>query len=153
MLFVILQDDDKDKESNGVCGCSRHYTEKRNDVGELCTLVRARIVPLGPRLFSEYVRISQAQFAHFIISILNVTTSRQTMIKCRQSQYILLTYIYRAYEATGLHRPARQRNVNNQLIKTKALIGQEHVWRAVSRRKIAPEAIERGTARVSRRNK
>ena len=62
MLFVILQDDDKDKESNGVCGCSRHYTEKRNDVGELCTLVRARIVPIEPRIF-EYVRISQAQFA------------------------------------------------------------------------------------------
>ena len=70
MLFVILQDDDKDKESNGVCGCSRHYTEKRNDVGELCTLVRALIVPIEPRIF-EYVRISQAQFAH-IISILNV---------------------------------------------------------------------------------
>ena len=49
-----------------------------------------------------------------IISILNVTTSRQTTIKCRQSQYILLTYIYWAYEATGLHRPVRQRNVNNQ---------------------------------------
>ena len=51
MLFVILQDDDNDKESTGVCGCSRHYTEKRNDVGELCTLVRGRIVPLGPRIF------------------------------------------------------------------------------------------------------
>ena len=121
MLFVILQDDDK--ESNGVFGCSRHYTEKRNNAGELCTLVRARIVPLGPRIFFEYVRISQAQFAHIIISILNVTTSRQTTIKCRQSQYILLTYIYRAYEATGLRRPARQRNVNNQFIKTKARIG------------------------------
>ena len=89
----------------------------------------------------------------YIISILNVTTSRKTTIKCRQSQYILLTNIYRAYEATGLHRHARQRNVNNQFIKTKALIGQEHVCQAVSRRKIAPEAIERGTARVSRRNK
>ena len=152
MLFVILQDDDKDKESNGVCGCSRHYTEKRNDVGELCTLVR-RIVPIGPRIFRIIIRISQAQFAHIIISILNVTTSRQTTIKCRQSQYILLTYIYRAYESTGLHKPARQRNVNNQFIKTKALIGQEHIWRAVSRRKKAPEAIGRGTARVSRRNK
>ena len=115
--------------------------------------MRAQILPIEPRIF-EYVTISQAQFAHIIISILNVTTSRQTTIKCRhvQSQYILLTYIYRAYEATGLHRPVRQRNVNNQFIKTKALIGQEHVWRAVSRRKIAPEAIERGTARVSRRN-
>ena len=51
MLFVILQDDDKDKESNGVCGCSRHYSEKRNDIGELYTLVRVRIVPLGPLIF------------------------------------------------------------------------------------------------------
>ena len=54
MLFVILQDDDNDKESNGMCGCSKHYNEKRNDVGELCTLVRARIVPLGPRICQNF---------------------------------------------------------------------------------------------------
>ena len=47
---------------------------------------------------------------------------------------------------TGKRRH-RQWHDNN---KIKALIGQEHGWRAVSRREIAPEAIECGTARVSR---
>ena len=37
--------------------------------------------------------------------------------------------------------------------KTKALIGQEDGWPAVYRRNIALEAIQRDTARVSRRNK
>ena len=92
------------------------------------------------------VRISQAQFAHIIISILNVTTSRQTYDKV-QTEPVHFPDLYLS-SLRSLHRPARQRNVNNQFIKTKALIGQEHV-----RRKIAPEAIERGTSRVSRRNK
>ena len=39
----------------------------------------------------------------------------------------------------------RQRHDNS---KTKALIGQVHGWRAGSRRNIALEAIERGTARI-----
>ena len=63
-----------------------------------------------------------------------------------------LTYFYRVYEATGLHRPARQRRVINQN-KSDDWSTAQHIWRVVSRRKIAPEAIGRGTARVSRRNK
>ena len=43
-LFLILQNDDDDKDgrisANGVSGCTVHYTEKRNDIGEFCTLVR-----------------------------------------------------------------------------------------------------------------
>ena len=132
MLFVILQDDDNDKESNGVCGCSRHYTEKRNEVGELCTLVRGRIVPLGPRIFRIGQNFTSAVCAYYYIDT-------ECYIEAN-----LLIYIYRPYKATGLHSHARQRNVNNQFIKTKALM---------SRREIAPEAIGRGTARVSRRNK
>ena len=44
LLFLILQNDNDDKEgrisANGESGCMIHYTEKRNDVGEFCTLVR-----------------------------------------------------------------------------------------------------------------
>ena len=132
---------------------ARHYTEKRNDVGELCTLVHARIVPLGQHFANRPLcqNFTSAVCAYYYIDTECYNTFGQTTIKCRQSQYIFLTY--RAYKATGLHRPVRQRNVNNQFIKTKALIGQEQVWQAVSRRKIAPEAIGRGNARVSRRNK
>ena len=69
MLFVIFQDDNKDKESNGVCGCSRHYTAKRNDIGELYTIVRARIVglPLGPCIFRICQNFTSAVCAYYYI--------------------------------------------------------------------------------------
>ena len=47
LLFVILQDDD-DKEgrigTKVMSGFTRHYTEKRNDVGEFCTLQCVRTI-------------------------------------------------------------------------------------------------------------
>ena len=56
-----------------------------------------------------------------------------------------------ANELTALSRCRHRQWHDNS--KTKALIGQVHGWPAGSRRNIALEAIERGTARVSRRNK
>ena len=77
--------------------------------------------------------------------------SRQTTIKFTEPIFSGILFCYIACEATGPHRPrpARQRHVSNQ----NKSADWSNVWRAVSRREIAPEAIGRGTARVSRRNK
>ena len=52
LLFLILQNDDDEKEgrisAKGESGCTIHYTEKRNDVGEFCTLVRELEGSMGP---------------------------------------------------------------------------------------------------------
>ncbi len=71
--------------------------------------------------------------------------SRKT---CKLSDILLFGVLdTRHYRQAPSPADVRQWHDNN---KTKALIGQEHGWRAVSCREIAPEAIERGTARVSR---
>ena len=152
LLFLILQNDDEENEgrisANGESGCTIHYTEKRNDVGITHTCAQT----MGPTdmttHFSNMSDFHKRSLRIFYRS-LNVTISRQTHDKV-QATYILLTYyVCRAYEATGLHTPGRQRHISS--IKTNALIGQQHIWRAVSRREIAPEAIGRGITRVSRK--
>ena len=95
--------------------------------------------------FFEYFRMSQAQFAH-ILSILKPSiTYRISRKTCKLSDILL--FGCPRYASLPASTVTRLWHDNN---KTKALIGQEHGWRAVSRREIAPEAIERGTARVSR---
>ena len=94
-IFVILQDDLGDKEGRigTLTACARHYTERRNTVGEFCKLVRELYRYECSQIFlilPQYVRISQTQFAHIsvsyiILSILNVTISWETTIQFRQS--------------------------------------------------------------------
>ena len=67
------------------------------------------------------------------------------MSLCQRRVWVHETLQTRDRVTTGKPRH-RQRHDNS---KTKALIGQQvHDWRAGSRRNIALEAIERGTARI-----
>ena len=122
LLFLILQNDDDEKEgrisAKGESGCTIHYTEKRNDVGEFCTLVRELEGSMDYGAygydygFFEYMSDFHKRSLHIFYRSLNVTISRQTHGKV-QTTYILLIYVYRANEVTGLHTPARQRHVIN----------------------------------------
>ena len=92
-MFLILQNDDNDKEgrisTNGEAGCTIHYTEKQNDVGEFWTLTSARTTGHTATTtdfsnMSEFHERSSRTFYRY----LNVTISRQTHDKV-QTTFIL----------------------------------------------------------------
>ena len=105
--------------------------------------------------FFEYVRISQTQFAD-ILSIPECYNNTILFIEENhdkvQRTYILLTCFYRAYEATDLHRPARQRHVINQNKNA----DWSTAWLASGfplGNRSRSDRAQRVTAQVSRRNR
>ena len=88
LLFLILQnDDDKDGRisANGVSGCTIHYTEKRNDVGEFCTILPAAMTTDFSNM-SEFHKRSLRIFYRY----LDVTISRQKFREPIFSRQILI---------------------------------------------------------------
>ena len=120
LLFVILRDDD-DKEGRIGTNGMGHYTEKRNDVGEFCTLVRELyrydhgLFEYSPSM-SEFHKRSLRTLAYIILSILNyniepnhdkVPTEPVDRFRKPISSDLFLSSL-------RSHWPARQRHVNNQ---------------------------------------
>ena len=96
MLFVILQDDEGDKEGRigalTACVGARDTTLRDGILSENSAHLCANYTVMNTDflILPQYLRILQTQFAHIsvsyiILSILNVTISRQTTIKFRQS--------------------------------------------------------------------